>query len=139
MAQYPIPQFIESEGKIISFLTFRQFFIVVGGGAIIFLAYYLIRNLIIFALLALVVGFLTAIIAFVKIDNTSVVTIVLDSISFVFKSKDYTWQKKEGAYPFKVKNAPPRESKDLKNFTGLEGTANRLNDAKKMVELRKKT
>ena len=40
MEQYPVPQFIEQEGKIAFFLSFRQFFYLAGAGAICFILYY---------------------------------------------------------------------------------------------------
>ena len=131
MAQYPIPQFIESEGKIISFLTFRQFFILVGGGAFCLLFYYTLPFWL-FTILSIIVGLLVALIGFVKIDNTSVVTILLNSILFLVGSKKYIWQKKESPYPFKVK-----KNYDVKSIQA-ESPINRLGVAKKLVELRKK-
>jgi len=131
MAQYPIPQFIESEGKIISFLTFRQFFILVGGGSFCLLFYYTLPFWL-FTILSIIVGLLVALIGFVKIDNTSVVTILLNSILFLVGSKKYIWQKKESPYPFKVK-----KNYDVKSIQA-ESPINRLGVAKKLVELRKK-
>lgn len=137
MAQYPIPQFIESEGKIISFLTFRQFFILVGGGAICFLFYYTLPFWL-FGILGIGIALLTGTIAFLKIDNTSVVTIALNFISFLTKSKDYVWQKKEHPYPFKIKSARGQETKNRETFSDSESKTNKLGDVKKMVEYRKK-
>ena len=45
MEQYPIPQFIEQEGKIAFFISFRQFFYIVGAGAICFILYFALRQI----------------------------------------------------------------------------------------------
>jgi hypothetical protein len=103
MPQYPIPQFIEQEGKIISFLTFKQFFVLVGGGAFCLLFYFVFPT-VIFIFLSLIAVFMVAIIAFIKIENTPVINIILNFINFSTKSKNYTWKKKESAYPWKTKN-----------------------------------
>src|SRR5436305_2106010 len=97
MPQYPIPQFIEEEGKIISFLTFRQFFLIVGGGAICVLLFYLTPFLV-FVFTALPIALLTAAIAFVKIENETIVQILLHMIGFSMTKKNYVWKKGDASY-----------------------------------------
>ncbi len=98
MQQYPIPQFIEEEGKIIFFLTFRQFFLLVGGGAVCLLLYYMLPFWL-FAVLAIPIVLIVGAIVFIKIDNESVVQIFLHFIGFSFANKNYVWRKKELYYP----------------------------------------
>jgi hypothetical protein len=76
MAQYPIPQFIEEEGKIVFFLTFRQFFLLVGGG-LACLGLYFFLPFTFFVMGSIVIGGLAMAIAFVKINNMSIPAIVL--------------------------------------------------------------
>jgi hypothetical protein len=135
MAQYPIPQFIETEGKIIPFLTFRQFFILIGGGGICLVLYYLVPFAL-FLILALFVGAITAIVAFLKVDNTSVVKILFDFISFSATSKNYTWKKKESAYPFKIRKG--QAAQNMQGLSAASTQASGLQNIKKTVELRKK-
>jgi len=134
MPQYPVPQFIESEGKIINFLTFRQFFILVGGGAFC-LAFYYIFPFTLFMILSIFVAILVVLIGFVKIDNESVVTLAMQALLFSTRSKNYVWKKKEAAYPFRVRKNPHGNIQEL---TGTEPSATTLGNAKKMVEYRKK-
>ena len=42
MERYPIPQFIEAEGKIAFFISFRQFFYLLGAGVICFILYWIL-------------------------------------------------------------------------------------------------
>jgi len=93
MAQYPVPQFIEEEAKIIFFLTFRQFFLLVGGAAVCFLLFYTLPFYV-FIVGSLFVMALVSIIAFVKINGISVVKIVLNYLGFLIQKKDYIWKKK---------------------------------------------
>ena len=93
MPQYPVPQFIEEEGKIVFFLTFRQFFLIVGGGVVCFLLFYILPFYF-FIAGSLFVMALVAIIAFVKINGISVVRITLNYLGFLTQSKDYMWRKK---------------------------------------------
>ncbi len=135
MSQYPIPQFIEAEGKIVSFLTFRQFFILVGGG-IICIAFYYTLPLFIFVILSILVAILAGIIAFLKIDDASVIKILFTFLKFTNESKNYIWKKKSSLYPFKVKKH--YEIKNVQEFNDFKSRVNRLKDVKKIVELRKK-
>ena len=132
VAQYSTPQFIESEGKIISFLTFRQFFILIGTGLVCLLLYYTLPFYF-FAVLAVLVAGLGGAIAFLKINDASVVTIALHFFTFLTQSKNYTWKKKESAYPVMIKKRPQADIADL-----APKDTSSLNKKKNMVELRKR-
>ncbi|MCX6719524.1 MAG: PrgI family protein, partial [Candidatus Staskawiczbacteria bacterium] len=63
MEQYPIPQFIEQEGKIAFFISFRQFFYLVGAGGACFILYFILPK-VLFLLLAPLIFIGTLILAF---------------------------------------------------------------------------
>ncbi|MCX6722854.1 MAG: hypothetical protein NT094_02165 [Candidatus Staskawiczbacteria bacterium] len=63
MDKYPIPQFIEAEGKIAFFISFRQFFYLCGAGLACFFLYFFLPR-VIFYLVAFVVFVGTSILAF---------------------------------------------------------------------------
>ena len=109
MAQYPIPQFIEEEARIVYFLTFRQFFLLVGGGGICLLFYFTLPFYL-FVILSIAVGLLAGVIAFVKINNQSIVTVFLNFLGFSVATKNYVWKKKESPYAPKI-----QKKKDFKN------------------------
>lgn len=129
MAQYPIPQFIEAEGKMVSFLTFKQFFWIVGGGALCVGFYYFLPFWL-FVILSLLVAGFVALVAFIKIDNVPVTTMILNVIMFSTKSKDYVWKKKHSAYPFKTKN--------MQDLSQQHPAGNKIHSVKNMIEYRKK-
>ncbi len=129
MAQYPIPQFIEAEGKIISFLTFRQFFWIVGGLAVGILSYYTLPFFLFIIIAALTVAFII-LVAFIKIDNMSPVTLFMNYLLFSTKSKNYVWKKKQVPYPFATKNTLPGSA--------VKPEDSKLHAAKGMIEYRKK-
>lgn len=95
MAQYSIPQFIEDEGRIISFLTFRQFFTLVGGGATIFFLYFIGLPILLVSFLALIIMLLAVLIAFIKIDGVPITKVFLSFFGFFLGAKTYTWKKGE--------------------------------------------
>jgi hypothetical protein len=98
--QYPIPQFIEAEGKIAFFISFRQFFYLVGAGVACFFIYWVLPTAI-FYLAAAIIFIAAIILAFVQINGMPILDIILSSIGFSFGGKNYTWKKKESPYPFK--------------------------------------
>jgi len=100
MEQYPIPQFIEQESKIAFFISFRQFFYLVGAGVACFFLYFILPGFL-FYLVAPIIFIATAVLAFGTIGGTPILNVILGSIGFSLGGKNYTWKKKESPYPFK--------------------------------------
>jgi len=100
MQNYPIPQFIEAEGKIAFFISFRQFFYLVGAGIICFFLYWVLPGAI-FYLVSAVIFIIALVMAFVQINGVPILNLILGAIGFSFGGKNYTWKKKESPYPFK--------------------------------------
>jgi len=103
--QYPIPQFIEAEGKIAFFISFRQFFYIVGAGVICFVLYYVLPFFL-FAILSIAIFGGALVLAFVTINGVPIINMIFGSIGFAVGGKNYVWKKRESPYPFKpVKRA----------------------------------
>ena len=135
MEQYPIPQFIEQEGKIAFFISFRQFFYLVAAGAVCFV-FYLTMPFILFLMLSLVVFGATAVLAFATVNGVPILNTILGSIGFASGAKNYTWKKKESPYPFKsIKRA---EIKKLDQGPVLQAQRSQLRKTKTDVELKTK-
>lgn len=109
MAQYPIPQFIEQEGKIIFFLTFKQFFWLTGGIGTCMVIYFFLPFYF-FAVLSIIILVAVGVIAFVKINNASLITVFFNIMGFAFQNKKYTWVKKEVLRPYENPNAPAKST-----------------------------
>ncbi len=71
MEQYPIPQFIESESKIAFFISFRQFFYLVGAGVICFFIYWIMPRFL-FYIVAFIIFLIAVILAFGTIGGTPI-------------------------------------------------------------------
>lgn len=139
MAQYPIPQFIEKEGRIITFLTFRQFFILVGAG-VICLFLYLLLPPVVFAILALPVALAALAIAFVKIQNESIFKIALNFFTFSIATRNYTWKQKKPVAP--AKSAAPitaaaDQPKEMPSSVPLVARSSKLQEIKKLVDTKR--
>jgi hypothetical protein len=135
MEQYPIPQFIEQEGKIAFFISFRQFFYLVGAGAICFV-FYFTMPFFFFIVSSIVVVGIAAVLAFVQVNGTPIINIILSSIGFSMGGKNYTWKKKESPYPFKtIKRA---QIKKIEQGPVLQAQTSQLKRTKTQVELNTK-
>ncbi len=112
MAQYPIPQFIEQEGKIIFFLTFKQFFWLTGGIATCMIIYFVLPFYF-FVVLSIIIMVFSGVLAFVKINNASLITAFFNVMGYAFQNKSYTWAKKEIVRPYENPNSSAKAT-DLK-------------------------
>ncbi|MFA6190464.1 MAG: PrgI family protein [Candidatus Staskawiczbacteria bacterium] len=135
MEQYPIPQFIEAESKIAFFISFKQFFYLVGAGLICFFLYYILPRAI-FYVVASIIFIAAAILAFATINGTPIINIILNSIGFSMGGKNYTWKKKESPYPFK----PISRTKIKKIDVGpvLQAQTSQLKKTKTLIDLKTK-
>ncbi len=135
MEQYPIPQFIEAEGKIAFFISFRQFFYLMGAGAICFVFYTFLPTFLFFTLSAIVM-MVTILIAFITINGVPVLNMILGAIGFSIGGHNYTWKKKESPYPFKpIKRA---QIKKIEEGPVLQAQVSQLRKTRTAVELRTK-
>lgn len=92
LMQYQVPQFIETEDKIIGgVLTLKQFLIIAAAGGLSFLFYFIFASLA-WILLTSVVGIIAVFTAFVKIQGRPVPTIVAAAFSYYWQPRFYLWQ-----------------------------------------------
>ncbi|PIV90545.1 hypothetical protein COW46_01850 [Candidatus Gracilibacteria bacterium CG17_big_fil_post_rev_8_21_14_2_50_48_13] len=93
--QFKIPQNVDIEDKIVAFLSFRQLFILIGGGAVAYVVYtasvgkvppyaYIIP--IVFILV------ITVLIAFFKIDNMSFIKLILLVLERIINPTQRVWR-----------------------------------------------
>ncbi len=135
MEQYPIPQFIEQEGKIAFFISFRQFFYLVGAGVVCFILYFILPFFL-FIILAVPIFLGAAALAFISINGMPLLNILLNTIGFAAGTKNFTWKKKESPYPFKsVKRA---RIEKIDEGPVLKAQTSRLRKIHTDVELRTK-
>lgn len=135
MEQYPIPQFIEQESKIAFFISFRQFFYLVGAGVLCFFLYFILPRALFFVVSVTVfVG--TIVLAFATINGVPILDMILGAIGFSMGGKDYTWKKKESPYPFKpIKRT---QIKIIDQGPVLQAQTSQLKKTRTQVELKTK-
>ena len=90
--QFQVPQFIETEDKIIGPLTLKQFgFLAVGFGISLFLFYFL--SLLLWVFLIVFINTITISFAFIKINGIPLPQIAVAAIGYFWKPKFYLWKK----------------------------------------------
>lgn len=89
--QFQIPQFIETEDKIVGPLTIRQFIYVAAAGGIVFLLYFMVQTWL-FAILSVLILGLGGALAFIKIGSRPLIHILLSAFNFYWNPQTYVWQ-----------------------------------------------
>lgn len=131
MEQYPIPQFIETESKIAFFISFRQFFYLVGAGVACFFVYWVLPRTV-FYIVAFFLFAGAAGLAFGMVNGVPILTLILGAIGFSMRGKNYTWQKKESPYPFKpIKRT---QIKKIEQGPVLQAQRSQLKNTKTLIE-----
>lgn len=90
--QFVVPQFIEVEDRIFGPITTRQFLILLGGGILIFLAYRF-ADFALFVTITAIVGAVSLIFAFVKINGQTFHYFLLNIIQTTRKPSLRVWRK----------------------------------------------
>jgi hypothetical protein len=135
MEQYPIPQFIEQESKIAFFISFRQFFYLVGAGGVCFVLYFILPGFL-FYMASAVILIGTLVLAFATIGGVPIINMILGAIGFSMGGKNYTWKKKESPYPFKpIKRT---QIKKIEQGPVLQAQSSQLKKTKTLIDLKTK-
>jgi len=96
--QFQVPQFIETEDKIVGPLTLKQFvYIAMGVGLSFFLFFYL--NLWLWGFLIVLINASTISFAFVKINGVPLPKVAGAAFGYFWRPKFYLWKKTAGAGP----------------------------------------
>ena len=93
--RFQVPQFIETESKIVGPFTLKQFLYIASGTAIVFLLRYLFSSLFYWLLTSLPIAALAFALAFYKVDGIPLPRYILLAIGFNFGSKKYIFNKPE--------------------------------------------
>lgn len=90
--RFQIPQFIETEVKIVGPFTLMQFLWVAGGAAILFLLFMFTKGFL-FIALALPIAAIFIAMAFVKIDGVPLLVYASYGLSYILNPKKYIFKK----------------------------------------------
>ncbi|MGD0976713.1 MAG: PrgI family protein [Minisyncoccia bacterium] len=91
--RFQVPQFIETETKLVGPLTLRQFIYIGAGALIIFLLRYVLTSVFLWIMADIPIGALAAGLAFYKIDSVPLPRYLVSATSFLFGGKKYIYKK----------------------------------------------
>lgn len=90
--RFELPQFIETEVKLIGPFTFKQFLWIGSGGAIIFLLFSLTKGSLIFYVIAIPVAMLALALAFMKVNELSFFEYIVYAFAYMLNPKKYMFK-----------------------------------------------
>jgi len=93
--KFQLPQFIETETKLVGPLTLRQFLWVAGGVAILFLLFILLGLSFVFFVAGLPIAAIFAALAFLKVDEMPLINYIAYLLSYLLNPKRYIFRKEE--------------------------------------------
>jgi hypothetical protein len=136
--QFTVPQFIDHESPVVGPMTMKQFGMLLGGGGIVFFLYLFIgrKYFFIFIVAALFIMSLSTALAFVRVNQKTLLSVFGNIISFSFGPKLYLWKRKE--VPIKMIKitkkvaGPPSKERSALNL----GDRSRLNTLSKELGTR---
>ena len=99
--RFQLPQFIETEVKIVGPFTLMQFLWVAGGAAILFLLFMFTKGFL-FIALALPIAAIFIAMAFVKIDGVPLLVYASYGLSYILNPKKYIFKKEAENQNFKT-------------------------------------
>jgi hypothetical protein len=94
--QFQVPQFIETEDKVVGPFSLRQFMYIGIGGFISAIFYFFVQTWL-FVIMAIIFLGLATVIAFVKINGQPVIKIITAALSFYWKPQTYIWKSETAA------------------------------------------
>ncbi|MBI4250643.1 PrgI family protein [Candidatus Uhrbacteria bacterium] len=92
MEQITVPQFIESEDKILGPITVRQFGILFTGGVLIFVAFK-VFDFLVFIFVALLILILSGVLAFLKVNGRPVHFFLFNIVQTMRNPSVRVWKK----------------------------------------------
>lgn len=127
MLQYNIPQFIDSEDKIIGPVTITQFASLIIGTVVLVFVYLLTPNTLIFAIIGTPIAVITLAFAFAKINGQGLATFLTNVITYIQRPSLYLWSRGIVSHKPIIK-APAEKKKHRKSIDNKEYNQNRVEE-----------
>lgn len=93
--RFQVPQFIETETKIVGPFTLKQFLFLAGGAVLLFILQYLL-SLTYLIMAGVPIISISIALAFYKVDGIPLPQYILTALSFMTGPKRYQFRKEEG-------------------------------------------
>ncbi|MFA5386476.1 MAG: PrgI family protein [Candidatus Paceibacterota bacterium] len=92
--QFQVPQFIETEDKIVGPLTIKQFLFFAAAGALCFALFFVLKFWL-WIIIAMILIVAAMAFAFIKVNGQPLIKVVVSAINFFTNPRLYLWQREE--------------------------------------------
>ena len=99
--KYQVPQFIETETKLVGPFTLRQFLWIAGGGSMMILEFMFLNGVFFLGAAILTLGFFGAL-AFAKVNGQPLVNFLAYALAYALGSKKYLFHRSENKTTIKI-------------------------------------
>ena len=93
--RFQVPQFIETESKIVGPFTLKQFLYIAAGAVLIFIFRYTVNSFFIWLVMSLPVAGLAVALAFYKIDGVPLPRYLVMALLFLTGAKKYIYRRQD--------------------------------------------
>ena len=97
--RFQVPQFIETESKVVGPFTLKQFLFIASGAILVFLLRYVLTSFSLWILLSLVVLGLAAALAFAQVGGIPLPNYLVMALSFTVGPKKYLFDRTSHSNP----------------------------------------
>jgi len=115
--QFQVPQFIETEDKIIGPLTLKQFLYVAAAFGILFLLFFIVQ-LWLWVIFAIIIGFVTVLFIFIKINGQPLEKMAINAFKYYWNPKLYLWQRKKIEEKYKISRTEEEKEEEFAERRG---------------------
>lgn len=131
---FQVPQFIETEDKIVGPLTLKQFLYFATAGGLCFLLFFFL-NFILWVFFTAIIVTAAASFAFIKVNGRPLISAALGALKFYWQPRLYLWQRET---ELKMKAPSVRESKVEQVKSRLDNLWEQLKTSKEPIPKREK-
>ncbi len=109
--QYPLPQFIEREARIIGSLHFKQILFLAGTAGAAWLLWSILPSFLAWIIVPLII-LAGASLAFLKPDGRPLADVLSYAFSYLFSPRRYLWEKEKIQTDFPIITSNSKQGKD---------------------------
>ena len=132
---FQVPQFIETEDRIVGPLTLRQFLYFALAGGVIFITFFFL-NFGIWLVFAIFIITTASSFAFIKVNGRPLSVAAMSALNFYWKPRFYLWQREAEIKKTSLEKIPEAKSSQAKSL--LDNLWNQLKTSKQPIPKREK-
>lgn len=131
--QFQVPQFIETEDKIIGPLTLKQFLYIAAAGGLSFICFFFLKTWL-WLIITMILGTAGAALAFIKINGRPLPKVLIAALGYYWKPRLYLWKRADA-----TEESEPRSEDQEKPKSFLDSLKQQITTSRDPIPKREKT